>query len=364
MNKKISIVVFIVMAVIIFAIMFIIFGSGKSSSEATAKIGYIMTGSSEDSGWNGMHYQGVKQACENLGASLLLRENVMENTGACREAVESLIEEGTTMIILSSYNYSAEVLDLIKEHSEISFYSNSFEHHEKNLSSYFVRMYQARYLAGIVAGMESKTGEIGYVAAMSNSEVNRGISAFTLGAHSVNPEARVWVKWTGTWQEKEAEQKAAKELIDGTNIDVITYHQNLPYVVEIAEAAGIKSIGYHVAEQGFSDNYMTAVVCDWEQTYEAIIREFLQGKANSVPNYWIGMEEGVVKLSPFSDAVSKEVQEKVEEVENRINNGWNIFSGYLVDTDGVIRCNEDENLSDEQLLEHFDWLVEGVEIYE
>ena len=35
-----------------------------------------MSGGIEESGWNGMHYEGVKNACDELGAELIVKENV------------------------------------------------------------------------------------------------------------------------------------------------------------------------------------------------------------------------------------------------------------------------------------------------
>jgi basic membrane protein A len=61
----------------------------------------------------------------------------------------------------------------------------------ENMGNYFGRMYQARYLSGIVAGLKTETNNIGYVGAFEIPEVVRGLNAFTLGVQSVNPEAVV-----------------------------------------------------------------------------------------------------------------------------------------------------------------------------
>lgn len=363
MNKKLSAMLPVLLVVLVAAILFVIGGSGSKGRQKVT-VGYVMNGSSQDTGWNSMHYKGVQEACKELGVELKVEENIIEGTGACGPAVEKLVKEGAELIFLGSYNYTSECMDNIKAHPEIAFFANSFENHEKNLSSYFVRMYQPRYLAGIVAAMESESGRIGYVAAMSNNEVNRGISAFTLGVRSVNPEAKVILRWTGEWDNKEKEEKAAEELIQDQKVDLITYHQNQAHVAELAEKMGVKSIGYHVAMEDFSSDYLTAVVCDWKLTYQEMIKAYLQGKANERAVYWLGMEEGVVDLSPFSEEVSEEARKKVEETKEKIASGWNVFSGDIKDQQGVQKCNEGENLSDEQLLEHFDWLVEGVEEYE
>lgn len=343
-------------------VLIVCFGNGKEKD--MVKIGFIMSGSMTENGWNGMHYQGVKAACDKLGVQLLVKENVAEGKGQCEPALRQLAEEGAQMIFLSSYGYSEEVLQVVEEYPEIVFCVNSSEYHTDNMTSYFARMYQARYLAGIIAGMRTESGRIGYVAAMPNNEVNRGISAFTLGVKRVNPDARVIVAWTGSWDDKEKEQDAANRLIQEKKADVLTYHQNQAYVIEAAEAAGIDSIGYHMAAEGFSEHYLTAVVCNWELVYKQMIREFLQGKGNSQDNYWIGLEQGAVDLSTYSPAVTREIKKEVKRAKEEVLSGKDIFSGEIYDRDGTLRCGENETISDEMLLEQFDWYVEGVEFYE
>ncbi len=267
-------------------------------------------------------------------------------------------------IILSSYNYSSEVKDIVKKYPNIVFYGNSSEYHDTNLTSYFVRMYQARYLAGIVAGQKTESGVIGYVAAMSNNEVNRGISAFTLGVRSVNPEAEVVVSWTGDWDDETAEKKAAKNLVENAGADILTYHQNQTNVIHMAEELGVYSIGYHEALDNQSERYLMSVVCDWEKVYKELVKSFLSGKANEKENYWIGLEADAVGLSAYSGEVTEKIRQTVEDAKGKILLGTEVFSGVIYDTEGKLRCGEKEMISDEVLLERFDWFAEGVRFYE
>lgn len=335
----------------------------KDVTKEKTKVGLILNGVATDRSWGQSHVEGLERTAKKLNLEIIYRECVPENE-ECIEYMQELIDESCKIIVCNSFGFGDYEYQMAQNHPEVYFFHASGILSSKNFTSYFGRIYQMRYLSGIVAGLQTQTNEIGYMAAMNISEVNRGINAFTLGVRSVNPDATVYVAWSNSWTDDALTEQATLRLIDGHDIDVITYHQNRPYVVEIAEKAGIKSIGYHVAVDGLSSNYLTSVVCDWEQTYEAIVREFLQGKANTKDNYWIGMQEGVVGLSDFSEVVSEKEKEKIQKVQERIANGWNVFSGIIKDQSGKLRCSEDEILSDEQLLEHFDWLAEGVEIYE
>lgn len=353
----------VLMAGLLVVIAAVIIMTGQKKSEIP-KVGLIITGTVSDSGWNGVHYQGVAYACDKLGAKLLVKENVPEEEEACEKAICELVEGGASMIILSSYAYPGKVKEVIQRYPEVAFYGSSAEYYTDNMTSYFGRMYQARYLAGIIAGMQTKSNSIGYVAAMSNIEVNRGINAFTLGAKSVNSEAVVNVIWTGDWDNKENEIAATNKLINDKNIDVVTYHQNCHYVAETADAAGIYSIGYNKEVEYLSDKYLTAAVWNWKALYYEIVREFILGKANSVKRHWFGIDTGVVGLSEYSSDVSEEVRQAVDAARNAILEGKSVFSGTIFDNNGNLRCDDGESISDEQLLEKLDWYVDGVVIYE
>ena len=362
-NKKMR-KLLILFGILVFSmILWSIFSFGKTQGDKV-KVGFILSGSIEEKGWNGMHYKGYKESSEKLGTEMLVKENVGEFTGECKTAIEELAEEGASMILLSSYGYSEEAYEVVQQYPEIVFYGNSSEYHAKNLTSYFARLYQARYLSGIAAGMTTTSNQIGYVAAMENNEVNRGINAFTLGVKSVNPNAVVHVMWTNSWDDEKKEREAAKTLIGQMGADVITYHQNQDFAAREADENGVYSIGYHMVSEGMSSKYLTSVICNWEILYEEVIKQYLQGYANSIENYWIGLDKEAVALTEFSDEVSLEIIEEIEKAKDRILEGKDVFYGLIYDNTGVLRCDEGELICDEALLERFDWFVEGVKIYE
>ena len=117
--------ILIVAGIIIFClILSVILLSGQSDKKEMTKIGFIISGSTQEQGWNGMHYKGIKSACEQLGTELLVKENILEYTGQCETAIRELANEGATMIILSSYGYSKEAKEIVKEYPHIAFYTN------------------------------------------------------------------------------------------------------------------------------------------------------------------------------------------------------------------------------------------------
>lgn len=364
-NKKLMNTIALGIMIIALILLVVIVIGKKNSNKSIAKVGFVMTGSSEEVGWNGMHYQGIKTACDNVGAKLYVKENVAENTGESIEAVEGLIDNGCEVIFLTSYGYVDELQDVIKENPDVFFFSESTSDFKaKNLNTYFARMYQARYLSGLIAGKMTKTNQIGYIAAMDNSEVNRGINAFALGVKYANPNATVYVSFTNSWSDEKTEKENTRKLVAEKNIDIVTYHQNMPYVCEAADEIGIYSISYHSDMVDKNPSCIASVVCNWETLYTELIKTYLSGRAAGSKFVWLGVEKDVVNIGNYSSAIDSGTKNMVMDYYNRLCSGSEVFSNEIVDNQGTLRCGEGEMMSDDKLMTEMNWFVEGVEIYE
>lgn len=361
-NRSRNILIISGLFVMLLIAVFLIY-NGRRRDYDERIVGFIMNGRIDGNGWNAEQYAGIKEACDDLDIKLLVRESIEEGTGKCREAIEDLIGKGAGAIVLLSYNYVQEADDVIKANKNIVFYTTNAESIADNVIPYFSRLYQARYLSGIIAGMETKSGKIGYVAAMDNSEVNRGINAFALGVQRVNKDAVVIVKRTGSWENKSEEVAAADKLIDA-GADVLTCHQNRGYSIEEADRKGIYTIGYHSTPEDVSDKMLTSIECDWSAIYSIILSEYCKGTSGRQNHYWIGIEDGAVSLSSYSDDVTDDMKTEIAKAKDEITGGRDVFSGVIFDNKGELRCMRGETMTDDNILNNVDWLVKGVQLYE
>jgi len=337
---------------------------GPRQEAEVQKIGFITTGDMNTTGWGSENYQGIRTACNALGMQLLVRDQVPEYDGSCLQAVAELAEEGADMIILSSGGYSYEMAPYFDQYPQISFYGAFASMDVPNLIGYSARMYQARYLSGIIAGLTTKTGSIGFVSTALTPEACRGINAFTLGVRRVAPGAEVVVAWTGSDSTEEKEREAAQALILKEGVDIITYNQGQHVVIDEAEKAGIASIGYYETASDVSERYLTCAACNWDILYEQLIREHLRGQNRYVLSDWLGLDSDAVHLTAYSSLVSQEARDEVNRAIDEILAGQPVFSNEIYDNNGNLRCGEGEAMSDEYLMQNMDWLVEGVRVYE
>lgn len=335
-------------------------GQGGATKEKV-KVGFVYIGSAGDKGYTYAHELGRKYVLEKLGdkVEILYQENVSDSDNSSVAVMQSFIDQGCTVIFANSYGYMDYMYDIAKDYPNVKFLHCSGYKSSDNMLNYFGRIYQARYLSGIVAGMKTQTNKIGYVGAFPIPEVVRGINAFTLGVRSVNPDATVEVVWTNTWYDPATEKQAAIALLDN-NCDVIAQHQDTTAPQQAAEERGKWSIGYNCdTSEVATKSYMTAPIWNWGPYYAAQIQKVIDGTWKP-ENYWGGINDGIVDLAPLTANAPEGAQAKVDEMKAKIKSGeFKVFEGPIKDQTGAVKVPAGTVMTDEELLS-FDWFVEGV----
>lgn len=362
--KKIIIIMSIILAAIIVGIFLITAkDSEKDITETATKVGVIFNGYKDDKSWSQSHYEGLCKTAEELNLELICRECVPIDDVML--VIDELVAEECEIIIANSAIYGEYVLEAAQSYPEIFFFHATGTQSLKNMSSYFGRMYQMRYLTGVVAGLQTKTDEIGYVAAFPISEVNRGINAFTLGVKSVNPDAVVYVRWINSWTDDSLTAQATESLISEHDIDILAMHTDSLEPLRIADENNIMSIGYNLDNSElYPESFLTAAVWDWEKFYTPHILKCLQGKFEG-RNCWHGIDTGIINISPLSENAEEEIAEAVQLERERLSSGtFDVFYGPVYDNGGRLRVAQGESMTDHAMLNEFDWYVDGVVIDE
>ncbi|MFZ7124903.1 MAG: BMP family ABC transporter substrate-binding protein [Desulfobacterales bacterium] len=322
------------------------------------QVGFIYVSPVGDAGWSYAHDLGRLAIEEMEGVTTSYVEAVPEGQDSER-VMTNMARKQFDLIFATSYGYMDPMLKVAQKFPETVFMHCSGFKLAKNMGNYFGRMYQARYLSGMVAGAMTRSHTLGYVAAFPIPEVIRGINAFTLGAQSVNPEAEVRVVWTKTWYDPATEKEAAKSLLD-VGADVIAQHQDSPGPQEAAQERGAYSIGYNTDMSTFAPkSHLVAPIWNWGPFYEQIVEQVKNGTWES-KSYWYGLEHGIVDLSPMSDRVPADVRAAVSARRAEIVSGqYVVFAGPVQDQRGQIRIDEGQVPSDADLL-GMNWFVKGV----
>jgi len=340
-------------------------GQEKAAPEASGpktgelKVGFVYTSPVGDAGYSWAHDQGRK-AIEKLGGIKTSYVEAVKEGADAERVIENMARSGHDLIFTTSFGFMDPTMKVAKDYPNVKFMHCSGFKSAGNMSNYFGRIYQARYLTGMVAGMMTKSNTIGYVAAFPIPEVIRGINAFTLGVQSMNPKAQVRVVWTKTWFNPALEKDAAVSLLD-VGADVIAQHQDSPGPQEAAEERGKYSIGYNSDMAHFAPKAnLTSAVWNWAPMYEAIVKEVREGTWTGGRAIWWGMDKGVVDIAPFGPMVPKAVQDKVLAQKALFMKGEDkVFVGPIKDQAGQVKIPAGVKAEDKELL-GMTWFVEGV----
>ena len=328
------------------------------SAQKEMKVGFVYVSPIGDAGWSYAHDQGRLAVEAMNGVTTSYVESVQEGPDSER-VILNMARKGFDVIFATSFGYMDPMLKVAKQFPKLTFMHCSGFKSSENMGNYFGRMYQARYLTGMVAGAMTKSNILGYAAAFPIPEVIRGINAFTLGAQSVNPKVQVRVVWTKTWYDPATEKEAAKSLLD-VGADVIAQHQDSPGPQEAAQERGVYSIGYNSDMSAFAPKaHMTAPVWNWGPFYKGTVEQVRAGTWKSAAT-WIGMKEGIVDIAPFGPMVPKAIREKVQAKKAEILAGKDdLFSGPIKDQNGKIQVAAGAIASDGELL-GMKYFVQGV----
>lgn len=313
------------------------------------KVGVIhLSDPAEGSGYTYTHDQGIVGMQQNLGLSddQIVRKISVDDTDAAavETAITECIEEGCNIIFATSWGYMDTCEALAEEYPDVIFsHGTGYKSNGTNFNNYFGRIYQARYLSGIVAGLKTQSNKIGYVAAMGqeNGEVTSGCNAFAMGVASVNPDAEVYVSVTNSWFDPEGEKQAAERLI-AEGCDVIGQHCDTPNPQTAAEEHGVWGVGYNSdMTKDAPGATLTSVMWDWSVYYTKAVQNVIDGTwvaGEKVDNYFGDMADGLVTLGEFNtDLVTEDMIAQVEEVKAKIVSGeWDVFDGVteLKDNEG------------------------------
>lgn len=324
------------------------------------KVGFVYVSPIGDAGWSYQHDQGRKAMEKRLGEKVTTQfvENVPEGADAQR-VIRQLASGGADLIFTTSFGYMNPTIKVAKRFPNTVFEHATGYKRAANVGTYMPRLYEGRYLAGMIAGEMTETDKLGFVAAFPIPEVIRAINAFTRGARSVNPDATVDVIWINAWYDPAKARQAAETLMD-QGADVVTHHTDSHAVVQAAAERDKYAIAYHSDMSKYGgDNQLTAVVHKWGDFYTKRAREVLNGTWTSRA-VWGGIASGMVDLAELSDDVPDEVRQEVMKAREAIVNGeLHPFAGPVVAKDGSVKAKEGETLSDEALLK-MDYYVEGV----
>jgi simple sugar transport system substrate-binding protein len=324
------------------------------------KVGFIYVGPTGDHGWTYRHDIGRQDVEKHFGDKVetTFIESVKYGPDAER-AIRAMAKGGADIIFATSFGYMEPMLKVAKEFPNVKFEHATGYKQSKNMSSYGLRLYQARHVQGVIAGMMTKTNKICYVGAFPIPEVIREINTYYLGAKSVNPDVDIDIVWVNTWYDPGKEAQAAKVMI-AEGCDMVAQHTDSPAPLQTAEKAGVLGFGQASNQYKFAPKaQLTATIDNWSPYYIQKVQDVMDGTWKS-GDYFGHMKDGVVGMAPFTN-MPDEVKAFAQKIKDGITNGkYFAFTGPIKDNTGNLQLKDGE-IADDAHLNGMMYYVEGID---
>lgn len=309
-------------------------------------IGFIMVGPKDDFGYNQAVYEGSQKIAKEFpDLKVLTAENVPENDDAVT-TMEQMIDKGAKIIFATSYGHLDAAEQVAKAHPDVVVVQQGntiTDAIPANSGTYFGTVYEPMYLAGIAAGLSTKSNKLGYVYAFPIPQTIANINAYTLGAQSVNPAVKTITVSTSSWCDPGKQREAAESLLS-QGVDVLTQHQDCTStIIEAAEASGAMTVGYHADASSLAPKgWLTGAVWKWAPLYTDLVKTVLAGKfvgSQYNANYRVGYKTGTnpFVLAPYGPVVSAGTRAKIDEAKALLaTDAGSPFAGPVSGQDGKV----------------------------
>jgi basic membrane protein A len=338
--------------------------SGAMSLDDPPKPVFLYAGPKADAGW----HQSIDQARTKLEPVLHVTIPYAESVAEAdiKNSTENFINQGRNIVIGDSPRYSAAFADLAEKYPKIAFINIANDivsaPRAPNLISAYGRSYESQYLCGVVAGMTTKSKNIGFVAPQSSPVVNWEINGYTLGVRNANPDTTVHVVFVDEVNPAN-ERKASLALID-RGADVIGQSVDGPTPQIVAQERGIFATGHAVDLHELAPkSALCASIWVWDRYLSPEIKKITVGNWQADLNgLLLGITRGGVDIACCSNEVTEQMLARlIGERDGITITGKQVFAGPLMNNDNRERVPAGGVLSDAEL-RAMDWYVQGVVI--
>ena len=246
----------------------------------------------EKSGWVSDHEMGRRHAQTVLGDKVDTVVYICGGEENYPDVLEHAVADGCVLIFTTSPRMLKASLRLAVEHPDIVVMNCSLNISHRYVRTYYTRMYEAKFILGVLAGSLTQSGRLGYVCDYPIYGQIAGINAFALGAQMANPRAKVFLEWSSVKGAKEAALSLNRQ-----HIHLISSQDTARFTEDDRRSYGLSHIGHDKTD------LLAVPVWKWGVYYEKILRSMLDKTIKSeyintarALNYYWGMSAGVVDI--------------------------------------------------------------------
>ena len=317
-------------------------------------VAFVHNRAPKDSGWSYWHELGKNHIESVFGGKINTRTVSNVEPENCAEKIEELVKKDHNIIFTTSPVLLDGALKAAYNHPDVKVLNCSLLPSYHAVRSYYLRIYEAKFIIGAIAGAVCDNNRIGYVADYPVYGVPASVNAFALGAKLTNPRAEVYVEWSTIRDHDPMEtfEKYGVQVISNRDISAPSHHS--------------MDFGLYLNKPGGTQN-LAMPMWNWGQLYEDLLRRVQNGAWHSdamlngaqALNYWWGMDSGAIDVF-YSDKLDRGTRRMTNLLREAVKSGFmKPFSESIFDQNGTRRCPSGGELTPAEIIS-MDWLADNV----
>lgn len=318
------------------------------------KIAFVHDKNPQDSAWIYGHELGRMYLEEQFkGKVETISYNDVSQGAELENTLDDAIEKKCNIIFTTTPQFLEGSIKTAIKNPSVKILNCSVDTNHQCIRTYYARLFEAKFLSGLVAGALCKNGKIGYMADYPICGMIANINAFAIGVKMVNPNATIQLEWTTV--------RSKQEILEDFKANEVNLVSCLEMIVPNSPS---RYFGLVNIEKDEPEN-LTAVIWNWGALYKKLVETVQNGAWDSAGsdgvalNYWWGMSAGVVDLI-YSESLPSATKRLVKLFEKELKEArFRVFEGELKDQQGNIRVEEGKLIDPEHIIT-MDWLLDNV----
>lgn len=286
------------------------------------KIGLITdVGGVNDGSFNQSAWEGLEKAGEELGVEVNYLESATD--ADYQPNMETFVDEDYDLIISVGYMLADATREAAEANPDTKFAiidDSSID--LPNVTSLMFKAEQASYLVGYVAGLTTKTNNIGFVVGMTNETMNQFGYGYCAGAIDANPDITVQQFNANSFADSATGKTMANTAItNGADIVFQAAGATGLGVIEACQEAGVYAIGVDSDQSSIAPKtVLTSAMKRVDNAVYDAVQELIDDKLEGGVQTF-DLAAGGVDIAPSQDLISDDVIKAVEEVKEKIISG-------------------------------------------
>ena len=297
-------------------------GAAPSKDSSEFKIGLITdVGGVNDGSFNQSSWEGLERAGEELGVTVNYLESATDADYAPN--IETFIDEDYDLIICVGYMLADATKAAAEANPDTRFaIIDDASIDLPNVTGLVFHAEQASYLVGYVAGLTTKTNNIGFVVGMSNETMNQFGYGYCAGAIDANPDITVQQFNANSFADSATGKTMANTAItNGADIVFQAAGATGLGVIEACQEAGVYAIGVDSDRSSIAPSTVpTSAMKRVDNAVYNAVEELMDGSLEGGVQSF-DLAAGGVDIAPTQDLIAPEVISAVDEVKEKIVSG-------------------------------------------